>query len=98
MIDDIIAYSYDEEGNKHEMSLGEVYEQCGQMIKIMYFDGMIRGNGMSASAHYLPTKKMILECLEIMLDRIHNKYADHIESAREQALGLKNASEGPLND
>lgn len=98
MIDDIIAYSFDDQGNKYEMSLAEVYEQCGQMIKIMYFDGMIRGNGISNEADYPYTRKMILQCLSIILDRTHNKYADHIESARAQALGLKNDSEGPLND
>lgn len=98
MIDDVIAYAFDDDGNRTDLTLGDVYDQCGEMLKIMYFDGMIRGQSDNPEG-YVFVKKMILECLEIILDDIHDKYEDHIEDARNQIFGPKekNDPEGTLN-
>ncbi len=93
MIDEIIAYAFDDDGNRHEMSLRDVYEQSAQMLKIMYFDGMIRGsNGYGNPGHH--TKKLIMENVAVMLERIHDKYADHVEDARKQVFGKSVSLEG----
>jgi hypothetical protein len=89
MIDDIIAYAFDDDGNRSELSLRDVYLQCGEMLKILYFDAMIRGNGEDETMCFSHSKKLILECCGQILDNIHNKYEDHIEDARNQVFGTK---------
>lgn len=97
MMDEIIAYAFDDDGERQEMTLRDVYAQCGEMLKIMYFDGMIRGNSAHGACPQY-TKRMILENVALMLDRINEKYADHIEDARHQVFGRKNRVEGDTND
>ena len=94
MMDEIIAYAFDDDGERHAMSLRDVYGQCAEMLKIMYFDGMIRGQGTAGTATYSYTKKNLMECLEIMLDRLNDKYADHIQDARQQVFGKAASLEG----
>lgn len=80
MMDEIIAYAFDDKGGKRPMSLREIYEDCAQMLKIMYFDAMIRGHGSDATW----AKDHIMVCVRVLLDNIDDKYADHIEDARKQ--------------
>ncbi len=97
MIDDIIAYAFDDEGNRTEITLRDVYQQCGEMLKILYFDAMIRGNGHAETGCYVYSKKLIMECVAQILDNVHNKYEDHIEDARNQIFKPQNPPEGTLN-
>lgn len=98
MIDDIIAYAFDDEGNRSELSLRDVYQQCGEMLKILYFDAMIRGNGEDQTGCFEHSKKLIVECVSQIIDNIHNKYEDHIEDARNQIFGVKKRLEGHPDD
>ena len=75
---DIIAHSYDEDGNREEISLSDVYHNLIDLVRILYFDYMIR----CKDGSFEEFKKVCLHNMGLIVDEIDDVYADHVEGAK----------------
>lgn len=95
IMSEIIAYTFDDDGKKHEMSMVDVYQTMIEMVKVRYFDHMVRY--MNAKEGELPSleqfKKNEIATLEHMINFIHDHYQDHVEGARIDAWGCRGISD-----
>lgn len=95
IVSEMIAYYLDDDGNKREISMIDVYQTMMDMVKIRYFDYMIRHQHMKEGE--MPPldrfKEHEIGTLEHMINFMHDHYQDHVEGARREVQ----MSKSPLN-
>lgn len=82
MHDDPIATFYDDEGKAREITLSNTFETCTEMMKLMYFDYMIKCPSCRRMPDYNIFKETHLNIFNMILDKIHDTFADHVENTR----------------
>lgn len=88
---EMIAYYLDDDGKKKEISMIDVYQTLMDMMKIRYFDYMIRHQEVKEGE--MPSlnrfKEHEIATLEHMINFLHDHYQDHVEGARREVYGYK---------
>lgn len=91
IMSEMIAYYLDDDGKKKEISMIDVYQTLMDMMKIRYFDYMIRHQDVKEGE--MPPLNRFKEheraTLEHMINFLHDHYQDHVEGARREVYGYK---------
>ena len=74
----VIAHYIDDDGKEGDITLADIYKHMIEMIKILYFDFMIR----CSDADYEAFRPMLVHATQRIMDTLHSTYADHVEGAR----------------
>ncbi len=78
MMDDIIANSYDSQGNIVPITMKECYQSYFNCIKLLYHDYMVR----IVDGDFATFKKMQMKTTAKIIDMVHSRHADHVEGIR----------------
>lgn len=69
-----------EDDEEEEQTLREALEDYAALIRWMYFDYMLN----HYDANFTRFKRLYLGVTKDLMDRIHDKYCDHVEAQRNQ--------------
>ena len=84
--DDVVAHAYSKTGEKTELTLRDVYGTQLEMLKIAYFDFMVRVE----DADYKRFKSIHMKACSQMMDVLESKYADHVEGIKRKSMEKNN--------
>lgn len=82
MDEEIIARARDGFGNEIALSISAIYSTIMEMLKVSYFDFIVR----SKDEDYPAWRQFHVEKLGEIMDHIHEKYADHAEGIKREVF------------
>jgi len=95
-MDDIIANSYDSNGNIVPVTMKDCYQSYFNCIKLLYHDYMVR----IVDGDFPTFKKMHMKTTAKIIDMVHSRFADHVEGIRNDFLkkhDVKDLRKRPLD-